>query len=224
MNPTADPARPPCPHPLRRRLCACILRHCMGPHERALEPHRRALLRGLAGNVVEIGPGTGVNIPFLAAGAAGPIIYTAIEPNTLLHADIRAAAEAAGFTAHILPTSIGPGRLDLPDASADAVVCTLVLCSVPDPDAALAEIARLLRPGGRLIIIEHVAAPRRTALRAIQRIVRPVWRVPGDGCDPARDTEATLRRAPNLRIESLTRFRAPIPVVSPHIAGVLVRV
>lgn len=210
--------------PLRRRLCACILRRCTGPHERAVAPRRRALLGGVRGDVVEIGPGTGVNIPYLAAaGAAGIASYTAAEPNALLHADVRSAARAAGIDARILPRAIGPGRLELPDACADAVVCTLVLCSVPDPGAALAEMMRLLRPGGRLLVLEHVAAPPRTLLRGVQRAVRPVWRIPGDGCDPARDTEAALRSAPGLRVASLTRFRVPVPVISPHIAAVLVR-
>lgn len=216
MNP-----RPP--HPFRKRLCAAILRHATAPHERAIAPHRRTLLASLRGHVVEIGPGTGVNLPHITTAAAGPLAYTAVEPNPHLHPDLHARARSLGAPITILPTPIGPGTVPLPDACADAVVCTLVLCSVPDPAAALAEIARLLRPAAPLLLIEHVAAPNHTLLRTAQRAIKPLWRIPGDGCEPDRDTESTLRASPSLAIDTITHFRVPLPIISPHIAARLVR-
>nr|MDT0667083.1 class I SAM-dependent methyltransferase [Micromonospora sp. DSM 115978] len=86
-------------------------------------------------------------------------------------------------------------RTGLADASADAVVSTLVLCTVSDPEAVLAEVRRVLRPGGRFLFVEHVAAPAGTATRAVQRAVRRPWSWIFEGCDTIRPTGDTLRAA-----------------------------
>jgi ubiquinone/menaquinone biosynthesis C-methylase UbiE len=106
----------------------------------------------------------------------------------------------------------------LPDACADVVLSTLVLCSVPRLDATLAELRRILKPGGRLLVIEHVAAPRDTWLYTLQRGVRPVWRRLADGCHPDRATGAALRRA-GFSSVTVERFDTGLPVVSPHVMG-----
>ena len=86
-------------------------------------------------------------------------------------------------------------RIPLPDGSVDTVVCTLVLCTVHDLDATLTEIRRLLRPDGRLLFIEHVAAEPGSRLRRWQdRLERP-WRRLAHGCHTNRDTEGALRNA-----------------------------
>jgi ubiquinone/menaquinone biosynthesis C-methylase UbiE len=112
---------------------------------------------------------------------------------------------------------------DLPvsDASIDAVISTLVLCCVPDQQQTLREILRVLRPGGRLVFIEHVAAPRGSRLRRLQNLVTPIWKRLGDGCHPNRETWAELERAGFAQV-TYERVTAPLPVVSPQIVGVAI--
>lgn len=106
-----------------------------------------------------------------------------------------------------------------PDATFDTVVCTLVLCRVPDLDAALAAVRRLLAPGGRLLFLEHVRAP--GARGRIQALAAPVWERTAGGCHPDRDTPAAIRRA-GLVITDIERFRVPLggPLLSPAVQGV----
>jgi len=177
-----------------------------GPYDRLLAGRKRALLGGLRGTVVELGPGTGVNLPYFARG----IEWIGIEPNAALRSRLRAlGVDARDGWAE---------SLDLPDAMADAVVSTAVLCSVRDVERSLAEARRVLKPGGQFVFIEHVAAPRGSLLAIAQRVVRPVWSCCAGGCDPARDTAAAVERVfPSLTIE---RFRLPLGPVAPHVAGV----
>lgn len=208
------------PEPVRRGLisrihAAVIARGCQR-HENAVAPYKRDLLGSLEGRVIEIGPGSGVNLSYYPAG----IRWTGIEPNLHMHAYIRDEAKRLGID---IDLRTGAAEwTDLPDASADSVVSTLVLCSVTDVAAALAEVRRVLRPGGRFVFVEHVAAPPGSWTRRVQRILRPLWRVAGNGCRPDQDTSALIAGAgfADVRIE---RFRAPLPVVGPHIAGVAVR-
>lgn len=113
-------------------------------------------------------------------------------------------------------------RLDFADGSLDAVVSTLVLCSVRDLPGTLREIRRVLKPGGRFIFLEHVAAPAATWLRRVQRWVRPPWRALTDGCCPDRETWLVLENAGFARVY-YERFRVPIPIASPHIAGLAIK-
>ncbi|WP_022835370.1 class I SAM-dependent methyltransferase [Salisaeta longa] len=174
---------------------------------------KRELLGPLRGTVVEIGPGTGLNFRYLSPN----ITWIGLEPNPHMHSFIRRAAAARGVS----DLDLRPAPLEtalLPDGTADAVVSTLVLCSVPDVDDALRRIHRWLRPGGRLVFIEHVIAPERTAQRLVQRGLRPCWSCLADGCHPDRDTAAALHRSPFAKV-AIERFNAPLPVVRPHIAG-----
>jgi len=113
-------------------------------------------------------------------------------------------------------------RIDLPDASADAVVSSLVLCSVSSLDGTLAEIKRVLRPGGRFVFLEHVAAPPGTGLRRAQKLIKPVWKFVGDGCNPDRDIETAIRRTGFASVD-VKAFRIPEFIASPHIAGTAVK-
>lgn len=207
----------PSPLRLRQRACACLMAHGTRRYERLVAPHKRALFArltaaGPAPTVVEIGPGAGPNLAFLPPGAR----YVAFEPNRFMHPYLERAARAAGLTAEI--RALSAEQLDLPDSSADAVVCTLVLCSVVEPRTVLGHVRRVLRPGGLFLFIEHVAAPRGSCLRGVQRALRPAWRLLGDGCEPDRETGETIEAAGFARV-SIERVRLPIPVVSPHIVG-----
>ena len=91
-----------------------------------------------------------------------------------------------------------------------------------DLDGTLREIRRVLKPGGRFVFIEHVAAPEASWLRRVQRWLRGPWGVVADGCRPDRETEAAIRRAGFSRVE-VERFRLRAGLVAPHIAGVAVR-
>ena len=202
--------RPPTRRGLRARLFAWSLAHA-GDADRRLYGDRKArLFEGVGGTVVEIGAGAGPNADHLAPGTR----WLVAEPNVHFHAGLRRRAAARGLRLELLGGDAQ--ALPLPDASADAVVSTLVLCSVADPAAALAEARRVLRPGGRLVFLEHVAG--KGALGRWQRRLRVPWGWLADGCDPHRDTAAAIQAAGFEHVE-MERFRAPLGLVAPHIAG-----
>jgi ubiquinone/menaquinone biosynthesis C-methylase UbiE len=200
------------------RWFAWLLSHGQGFDRDLYGERKRALLGGLRGTVVEIGPGAGVNLPYFASD----VRWIGVEPNVHFHGGLRRKAARLGLDADVRAGTAE--RLDLPDASADAVVSTLVLCSVDDLDAALAEVRRVLKPGGRLVFIEHVAAPPDSLLRRVQRGIRPLWGVIADGCRPDRETGRHIEAAGFTEVQ-IDRFDAamPLPVVRPHIAGTAVK-
>lgn len=179
-----------------------------GPRKAAL--FSRAVPR--PGTVVEIGAGAGPTAAYLPAGTR----WLVAEPNAAFHPHLRRAADRHGLDLTLLAGDAH--ALPLPDGAADAVVSTLVLCSVADPAAALAEARRVLRPGGALVFVEHVAAPDGTALRWWQGALRRPWGWAGDGCRPDRDTLAAIRAAGFARVEA-EAFRVPIGLAAPHVAG-----
>ena len=174
---------------------------------------KRALFADRTGTVVEIGPGTGVNLPYLPDG----IRWIGVEPNPHMHRFLREQLAGRDLNADLRTASAQD--TGLPAACADAVVSTLVLCSVPDLDATLAELHRILKPGGRLYFIEHVVADEGTWLRLLQKGIRPLWQPLADGCRPDRDTGAALERAGFATVDS-ERFDTGLPVVAPHIMGI----
>ena len=164
--------------------------------------------------VVELGPGVGANMRYLPAGAR----LIAIEPNPYMHTRLRRAARARGVDLEI--RSVVGERIDLPDASADAVISSLVLCSVRDPDAVLAEIRRILRPGGRFSFAEHVAAKRGTPTRWTQRILRRPWAWIFEGCSCERDLASVIQSAGFTSVDLCHyRIRSPFLPFNTHIAG-----
>ncbi len=114
-------------------------------------------------------------------------------------------------------------RLPFPDASFDTAVFTLVLCTVPDPDAALAETARILRPGGRMLFVEHVRSEDPGRARWQDRLERP-WGFFANGCHPNRDTVALIGASP-LELEAVDGGRLPkaLPIVRPMARGAALR-
>lgn len=219
MSADSDPTAPaPTTGPIRDRLNACLLAAAEREMHRTYGRRKRELFADLPPELVEIGPGAGANFRYYRPGTR----VIGFEPNRALHDRLRQAAERHGIQLDL--RGHGAESLDLPDATADAVVATLVLCTVPDPREVLAEVRRVLRPGGRLLFIEHVAAPAGTALRTLQRIVRRPWRWISEGCCVDRDTADTLAAAgfDSLQLERF-RLSSRLLPVAPHIAGEAVR-
>ena len=199
---------------LSARWFAWLLSHGEGFDRDLYGDLKRALLGGLTGCVVEIGPGAGVNLPYFGPG----VRWVGVEPNVHFHDRLRRAAARHGVEAEVLGGVAE--HLPVADASVDTVVSTLVLCSVDDLDAVLAEVRRVLKPGGTFVFIEHVAAPVNSLLRRVQRIVKPAWGLIADGCRPDRETGERIEQAGFSDVQ-FERFDAamPLPVVRPHIVG-----
>lgn len=181
-------------------------------HEQLIARHKAALLQGLDGDVLEIGPGAGPNLVYFAP----TVRWVGVEPNPYMHPYLRQNAARQGR-----PVELRQGyaeELPIDDQSMDAVVSTLVLCSVRDQAQALAEVRRVLRPGGRFVFLEHVAAPPDSRLRRVQNLVRPLWQTVGDGCQLNRETWHAIQDAGFAHIQ-LEHFDLPIPFIPDHIAG-----
>ncbi|WP_422773128.1 class I SAM-dependent methyltransferase [Plantactinospora sp. WMMC1484] len=180
--------------------------------------HRQTVVAGLHGRIIEVGAGNGRMFAHYP-GTVDEVL--AVEPEPRLRASATEAATAAG-----VPVRVVDGTADaLPgaDGEFDAAVVALVLCTVPDQASALAEIRRVLRPGGELRFYEHVAAERPGALRRTQRILdATVWPWLCGGCHSGRDTAAAIAEA-GFRVEELRRFRFPdggvLTPATPHILG-----
>lgn len=199
---------------LRQRYFAWLMSHVARRYDAAFGATKAALFAELRGTVVEIGPGTGPNLHLYPEG----IRWIGIEPNPGMHRRLTARADELG-----IPIELRRGfatELELESNSVDAVVSTLVLCSVDDLGATLTEIHRVLRPGGVLIVLEHVAADPGTLLRRIQGGVSGLWQAFNDGCRPDRDTATAIERAGfvDLALERTTG-PLPIPIIAPHIVG-----
>ncbi|WP_206282187.1 class I SAM-dependent methyltransferase [Streptomyces rhizosphaericus] len=161
--------------------------------------HRRELLAGARGRVVEIGAGSGANFRHYPAAVEQ---VTAVEPEPRL----RALAEDATPDAAV-PVKVIPGRaeeLPVEDSSADVAVMSLVLCTIADVPAALAEAARVLKATGELRFYEHVRSPHPGFFRR-QRILAPAWQLFGGGCRLMRDTERAITDA-GFVITGIRRF------------------
>ena len=188
----------------------------MGPLiERNVRRHKRRVFEGLPETVVEIGSGVGANLRYLRPGSC----LVAVEPNPPMHRRLQAAAERRGVR---LELRVRPAEhTDLPDAGADTVISSLVLCTVSDPVAVLAEIRRILRPGGSFRFVEHVAARPATPTRALQRALRRPWAWAFEGCSCERDLEALVRAAGFARVD-IEPFRLHTPMIpfNTQIAGV----
>lgn len=218
-GPTGSPS-PGIRRGLRARLFAWSLAHAGRQQDRLYGDRKRRLFAEVEGRggppvVVEVGPGAGPNARWLAPGTR----WVCVEPNVHFHPHLRRAAAEHGLDLELLTGTAE--AVPLADGAADAVVSTLVLCSVGDVGRSLAEARRVLRPGGRFVFVEHVAAPAGSWLRRTQTALRGPWGVLADGCRPDRETEAAIRAAGFASV-TVERFRAPLGLAAPHVAGVAV--
>ena len=181
-----------------------------------LRDWRRELLAGLQGSVLEIGAGTGANLAFYPAAVQRIVLC---EPDPGMRGALTARAGALQRAVEIRP--ITAETLDFPDASFDHAVSTLVCCSVGDPARALAQIRRVLKPGGSLVFLEHVAAWDDPGRRRWQDRLNPLWRRLASNCHLNRETEQAIRAA-GFAMERIQResMRKIIPLVRPSIRGV----
>jgi ubiquinone/menaquinone biosynthesis C-methylase UbiE len=173
---------------------------------------RRRLLTGARGVVLEIGGGTGANL----AHYRDVDRVTIAEPDPFMRK--RLGQKLADARVPVEVSSAGAEALPFPDGSFDTVVSTLVLCTVPDQEAALDELRRVLRPCGRLLYIEHVRAA--GSMARWQDRLEPLWRRLLGGCHPNRDTVAAIKGA-GFEIETFECFSPPDPlsVLTPHVQG-----
>jgi ubiquinone/menaquinone biosynthesis C-methylase UbiE len=174
----------------RQRAFAWALAHLNKKYERFVQKYKQRLFADLSGTVLEIGPGSGANLRYFAREG---IRWIGIEPNPFMCQYLEEGATRLGI--QIEMRSGTADDLPVPDGSVDAVVSTLVLCCVADQQLTLREIVRVLKPGGKFVFIEHVAAPSGTRLRRFQNWVTPLWRRLGDGCHPNRETWIELEKA-----------------------------
>jgi ubiquinone/menaquinone biosynthesis C-methylase UbiE len=179
---------------------------------------RRRLLSAAGGRTLEIGAGTGVNLPHYTPSVTELVIS---EPSPHMLARLRrTVAGEPPAAGHWEVVQAGAEDLPFEDGSFDTVACTFVLCSVDDPRRALEEIARVLRPGGRYLFMEHVHAGEGTRLGRFQDTVEGVHTVLAAGCHPNRRTGEMIDASP-MRVERMERDRQPKapPTVRPLIIG-----
>lgn len=154
-----------------------------------LDELRRELLSGAHGDVVEVGIGTGLNLPHYPAGVRD---LKSVSPDEALDPRVERRARVCGRRVELIRGDAQ--ALPLSDASVDTLVCTFVLCSVADPRRAATEFARVLRPEGALLVAEHTRSPRALE-RALQRTLTPLHRHWACGCHLDRDLAAALGAA-----------------------------
>jgi len=198
-------------------MSAVYDRFMLAAEEACLVEWRGELLAGLAGEVLEIGAGTGANLPHYPA-AVTRLVLTEPDRHMLARLRERATREARrGVELRGAPSD----ALAFPAASFDAVVSTLVLCSVTDLDSTLREVLRVLRPGGAFVFLEHVAAEDRPSRLLWQQRVEPFWKHIAGNCHLTRRTGAAIRRA-GFEVERETResMRKASPLSRATIRGV----
>ena len=193
-------------------LMAAIYDGMMRASEEAcLGAWRTELLRELSGSVLEIGAGTGATLGLYPKAVTRLVMC---EPDPHMRRKLQSKAgkvEVASFSIEELPF----------ENEFDAVVCSLVLCSVKDQKEALARIRRVLKPGGRLVFLEHVAADGKPNRLKWQGRIEPVWKHLMGNCHLTRRTEAAIQAA-GFRIERIQResMRKALPVCRPSIRGI----
>jgi ubiquinone/menaquinone biosynthesis C-methylase UbiE len=182
--------------------------------EGGLRDMRREVLAAARGRTIDLGAGTGANLGLYPEAVTELVLA---EPDLHMAKRLRQKLAQSGEEAAIVEAPAQ--NLPFEDSSFDTAVFTLVLCTVPDPAASLTEAARVLRPGGKLLFVEHVRAEDPGLARWQDRLERP-WRFLADGCHCNRDTVAAIEASP-LKLERVERGDLPkaLPLVKPLVRG-----
>jgi SAM-dependent methyltransferase len=187
---------------MEHRIYAALYDRICGPAEAAgLGDLRSSLLAGATGRVLEVGGGTGANL----AHYSGAESVTVLEPDLAMARRLEPRLGECPVPATLVRAGIDDADLD--EGSFDTVVCTLVLCTVPDLDRAVRHIERLLAPGGRVLFLEHTAAP--GGWGVVQVLADPLWKRAVPGCHLHRDPVTALRRA-GLLVDNYERVDLPL--------------
>ncbi len=188
------------------------------PERFILPSHREYLVSELSGRVLDLGAGTGALFPYFADQQARTdnLDVHAIEPDPHMRRQAQEAADELD-----LDVTIADGRGELlpyEDRSLDAVIASLVFCTIPDPDAALSEVARVLRPGGEFRFLEHVRAD--GVMGRVHDTLAPVWHVAAGGCHLNRETGNRFQEDDRFALVEFNRYSSPF---TPLIRGRLRR-
>lgn len=197
-----------------RAFSAFYDRAMKSTEEAGMREIRRETLSQARGRTVDIGAGTGINVELYPAEVTELVLA---EPDE--HMLNRLRPKVPGWGRSVEVVKAPAGSLPFDDDSFDTAVFTLVLCTVPDPKAALAEAARVLRPGGKLLFVEHVRSQEPGLARWQDRLEGP-WKLLGDGCHCNRDTVAAIEASP-FTVEQVERGDLPKapPLVRPLVYG-----
>jgi ubiquinone/menaquinone biosynthesis C-methylase UbiE len=182
--------------------------------EAGLRDMRRDLLAGARGRVLELGAGTGLNLDLYPDSVED---LTLTEPDPHMVKQLRKRVSEAGRTADVVAAPAE--KLPFDDDSFDTIALTLVLCTVPNPAAALQESKRVLKPDGQFLFLEHVRSPDPSLAKWQDRLEKP-WRFLGDGCHCNRDTVSAISAA-GFKLGDIERPEFPkvIPIVKPMAKG-----
>jgi ubiquinone/menaquinone biosynthesis C-methylase UbiE len=196
-----------------RGFAALYDRGLKATEDGGLREMRRELLGGARGRVLELGAGTGLNLELYPEGTE----LVLAEPDPHMAKRLRGRVRESASAATVLEAPAE--RLPFEDASFDTVVATLVLCTIPDPAAALGEASRVLKPGGRLLFLEHVRS-REPRLAGWQDRLEKPWHFLADGCHCNRDTLAAIS-ASRFELGEVERRRMPKapPIIRPLVRG-----
>jgi ubiquinone/menaquinone biosynthesis C-methylase UbiE len=197
-----------------RGFSALYDRGLKATEDAGLRQMRREVLAQASGRTIDIGAGTGVNVTLFPPGVTELVLA---EPDPHMTAKLRPKLHASGVRAEVVEAPAE--RLPFEAASFDTAVFTLVLCTVPDPTAAMAEAARILRPGGKLLFIEHVRSEDAGLARWQDRLESP-WRFLADGCYCNRDTVGLIESS-SFELEQVDHGSLPkaLPIVKPLVRG-----
>jgi ubiquinone/menaquinone biosynthesis C-methylase UbiE len=201
-----------------RAFAALYDRTLKATEDAGLREMRREVLAAASGRTIDIGAGTGVNVD-LFPDAVTDLVLAEPDPHMVKRLRRRLDSSSQHGEAVAAPAE----SLPFEDSSFDTAVFTLVLCTVPDPRAAVAEAARVLRPGGKLLFLEHVRAADPDLARWQDRLERP-WRIFANGCRCNRDTVSTIEASP-LTLERVEHGKVPkaMALVKPLARGSAIR-
>lgn len=203
---------------LAERVSAAIYDHVNGRMEtRVFGQRRRKLLEAARGRVLDVGAGTGVNLPHYRWDQVSQLVLLDVGRGRLA----RAGRKAADLGIEVELRLASAEQLPFEDESFDVVVFTHSLCTIPDPVQALREAYRVLKPGAALHVLEHVRAAE-PGLARWQRRVSPIWKVVSSGCHLDRDTRSTIEAA-GFAFDSVDEWleaQITLPLVRPHLLAV----